>query len=109
MRDYETVFILDPSLEEDEVKEEISKVENLIASLEGEIDTVEPGGKRRITYEIKGNREGYYTLITFRFNPASITKLERAYKLNERVLRHIIVHRVQKGIQASEQEQQAEG
>jgi small subunit ribosomal protein S6 len=108
MRDYETVFILDPSLEEGEIKDEISKVENLIASLDGEVTSVEPGGKRRLTYEIRGNREGYYTLISFRFDPASITELERAYKLNEKVLRHIIVHSAQKGIQASEEEKAAE-
>jgi small subunit ribosomal protein S6 len=108
MRDYETVFILDPNLEEGDIKDEIGKVENLIASLNGEITSVEPGGKRRLTYEIKGNKEGYYTLITFRSEPASISEIERAYKLNEKVLRHIIVHSVQKGIEASEEDQQAE-
>ena len=108
MRDYETLFILDPSLEEADIKDEISKVESLIIGLDGEITGVEPGGKRRLTYEIKGNKEGYYTLITFRSDPAKISELERAYKLNEKVLRHIIVHSVQKGIQASEEEKQAE-
>ena len=108
MRDYETVFILDPNLEEDDIKSEIGKVENLIASLNGEITSVEPGGKRRLTYEIKGNKEGYYTLIRFRSEPASISEMERAYKLNEKVIRHIIVHSVQKVVPASEEEQQAE-
>jgi small subunit ribosomal protein S6 len=108
MRDYETVFILDPNLEEDDIKDEIGKVENSIASLNGEITSVEPGGKRRLTYEIKGYKEGYYTLIRFRSEPASIVEIERAYKLNEKVIRHIIVHSVQKVVQASEEEQQAE-
>jgi len=108
MRDYETVFILDPNLEEDDIKDEIGKVENSIASLNGEITSVEPGGKRRLTYEIKGNKEGYYTLIRFRCEPASISEIERAYKLNEKVIRHIIVHSVQKVVQASEEERQAE-
>ncbi len=108
MRDYETVFILDPGLEEADIKDEIGKVESLIASLNGEVTGVEPGGKRRLTYEIKGNKEGYYTLITFRSDPAKIAELERAYKLNEKVLRHIIVHSVHKGTKASEEEQQAE-
>jgi small subunit ribosomal protein S6 len=108
MRDYETIFILDPNLEEGEVKDEIAKVENLITSLNGEIVGVEPGGKRRLTYEIKGNREGYYTLINFRFEPSSLTELERAYKINERVLRHIIVHSVQKAVAAPEEEPQVD-
>ncbi len=108
MRDYETVFILDPSLEEDVIKDEIGKVESSIASLNGEVTSVEPGGKRRLTYEIKGNKEGYYTLIRFRSEPTMIAELERAYKLNEKVIRHIIVHSVQKVAQAPEEEQQAE-
>jgi small subunit ribosomal protein S6 len=104
MREYETVFILDPKLDEGEVKDEIGKVQSLITSLDGEVVGVEPAGKRKLTYEIKGNREGYYTLITFRSKPASIGELERAYKLNEKVLRHIIVHSVQKEAGASEEE-----
>jgi len=108
MRDYETVFILDPAIEEEEVKDEIGKVESSIAGLNGEITSVAPSGKRRLTYEIKGNKEGYLTLITFRAEPSMISELERAYKLNEKVIRHIIVHSVQKVVQATEEEQQAE-
>ncbi len=96
MRKYETVFILDPKLDETQVKDEITKVENLISSLAGEVIGVEPGGKRKLTYEIKGNREGYYTMITFMFEPASIGEIERSYKLNENVLRHVIVNWVGK-------------
>ena len=92
MRKYETVFILDPKLDETQVKDEIGKVQNVISSLAGEIIGVEPGGKRKRTYEIKGNREGYYTLITFMSEPSSIVEIERSYKLNENVLRHLIVN-----------------
>ncbi len=96
MRDYETIFILDPVLDEDQVKEEIDKVESLIGSLDGEVIETEAGGKRRLAYEIERNREGYYTMISFRLNPSSLGELERGYKLNEKVLRYIIVHAVQK-------------
>jgi small subunit ribosomal protein S6 len=105
MREYETVFILDPNLDESQVKEEIDKVQGLISNLEGEIVGVEPGGKRKLTYEIRGNREGYYTLISFRSKPSSIAELERLYKLNEKVLRHIIVHSVGKKAEGGEEEQ----
>jgi small subunit ribosomal protein S6 len=96
MRDYETIFILDPALDESQVKDEVGKVENLIGVLEGEVMGTEVGGKRKLAYEIDGNREGYYTMISFRLNPSSLGELERGYKLNEKVLRYIIVHAVQK-------------
>ena len=105
MREYETVFVLDPKLDEDQVNDEVGKVQDTIKSVEGEIIGVEPGGKRRLTYEIKGNKEGYYTLITFRSKPSSIAEIERSYKLNENVLRHIIVNSVGKKAEGPEAEE----
>ena len=108
MREYETVFILDPKLDDAEVKGEIEKVQTLISGMSGEIVGVESGGKKRLAYEIAGNKEGYYTLITFRSEPSSISELERAYKLNERILRHIIVHRTGKKTEPSPGEKGAD-
>ena len=105
MRDYETIFILDPALDEDQVKEEIDKVESLIGGLEGEVIETEAGGKRRLAYEIDGNREGYYTMISFRLSPSSLGELERGYKLNEKVIRYIIVHAVQKKSGVADQDE----
>lgn len=96
MRDYETVFILDPGLDESQVRDEVAKVESLIAGLKGEVVGTEAGGKKKLAYEIDGKREGYYTMITFKSEPSSLAELERAYKLNEMVLRYIIVHSVKK-------------
>jgi small subunit ribosomal protein S6 len=103
MRKYETVFILDPNLDETQVKDEIGKIQDLISSLQGEVVGVEPAGKRKLTYEIKGNKEGYYTLITFKCEPSSIAEIERSYKLNENVLRHVIVHWVGKKVDGEEE------
>jgi small subunit ribosomal protein S6 len=96
MRDYETIFILDPELDESQVKDEVAKIETLISGLKGEVMGTEAGGKRRLAYEIDGKREGYYTMISFRSEPSSLSELERSYKLNERVLRYIIVHAVKR-------------
>ena len=103
MRKYETVFILDPKLDEGQVKDEIGKVQALISGLDGEVIGVEPAGKRKLTYEIKGNKEGYYTLITFKSKASSIAELERSYKLNENVLRHVVVRWVGKKVEGKEE------
>ncbi|MFH1220556.1 MAG: 30S ribosomal protein S6 [Candidatus Eisenbacteria bacterium] len=91
MREYETVFILDPTLDENQVKEETDKVKTLITSLGGEVTSAEPPIRKRLPYEIGGKTEGYYALIIFRTEPTTIAEMERAYRLNERVLRHIVV------------------
>jgi small subunit ribosomal protein S6 len=105
MRDYETIFILDPGLDESQVKDEVAKIENLIAGMQGEVVGTEAGGKRKLAYEIDGKREGYYTMITFRSEPSSLGEIERAYKLNENVLRYIIVHSVQKKSGVADQDE----
>jgi small subunit ribosomal protein S6 len=91
MRDYETVFILDPVLDETQVKEEVDKIKNLITSLGGEVTSAEPPIRKRLAYEIGGRTDGYYSLVVFRSEPTAIKEMERAYRLNEKVLRHIIV------------------
>lgn len=91
MRLYETVFILDPKLDQNQVTNEIDRVKNLIINLDGEIIDVEHAGKRKLAYEIDGNKEGYYTLIRFKSSPSSIPEIEQSYRLNERVLRHVII------------------
>jgi small subunit ribosomal protein S6 len=105
MRDYETIFILDPGLDESQVKDEVAKVETLIAGLQGEVVGTEAGGKRKLAYEIDGKREGYYTRISFKSEPSSLGELERAYQLNEKVLRYIIVHSVQKQSGVADQDE----
>jgi len=107
MREYETIFILDPNLGENEVKEEVGKIQNLITGMDGEIINVEAAGKRKLAYEIKGKTEGFYTLIKFRSKPSSIGEIERVYRLNEKVLRHIVVNRAErnKGKDSTEEQE----
>lgn len=102
MRDYETVFILDPALDETQVKEEVDKVKNLITSLGGEVTSAEPPIRKRLAYEIGGKTEGYYSLVVFRSEPTAIKEMERAYRLNEKVLRHIVVVSPRKAAVAEE-------
>jgi len=97
VREYETIFILDPNLGENEVRQEVDKIQNVITGLDGEILGVEAPSKRKLAYEIKGKTEGIYTLIRFKSDPAGIGEIERAYKLNERVLRHIVVSCPERG------------
>jgi small subunit ribosomal protein S6 len=106
MREYETVFILDPTLDENQVKEEADKVSNLIKSLGGEVTSAEPPLRKRLAYEIKGRTDGYYCLIVFKAEPTSIKELERGFRLNEKALRHIVVVSPRKQPVAAEEEKQ---
>ena len=89
MKDYETVIILSPNLDEKDVDEEMEKVAGTITSSGGEVKEVEKWGKRRFAYEIKRHKEGSYFLMKFRSPPSALTELDRRLKLSERVLRHL--------------------
>ena len=91
MRLYETVFVLDPSLDEHAVEKERTKVEELITSRKGTVKKIERWGMRKFAYPINKRPQGYYTLVYFEGDGSLLTELERVYKLNESCLRYMTV------------------
>ena len=91
MRKYETIFILNPSLEEEAVKANIEKFKGVIENGGGTVENVDFWGKRKLAYEIKKNTEGYYTLVNFSANPELPRELDRIFRITDTVIRHIIV------------------
>ncbi len=89
MRSYETVVIIDSRLEEAPLEEEITSIEGLISSNQGEVVDTERWGRRKLSYEINESHQGVYTLIRFDGEPNLVDVLDRAFKLNDRVLRHM--------------------
>ncbi len=88
MRDYETTLVLDPTLDDSRVNQEIETVGNVITQGGGEVLEVWRWGRRRLAYEIGKRREGIYTVIRFRSTPAVLEELERKFRLNESLMRH---------------------
>ena len=91
MRVYETVFILDPSLDDHTIQKEIKKIEDLITKQKGRVIKTEKWGTRRLAYPIRKKLQGHYTLIYFEGDGDLPTELERSYKLNESCLRYLTV------------------
>lgn len=87
---YETVFILVPTLKEDEIKASVEKFTNLISS-NGEITKVDEWGKRKLAYEINKVTEGYYVYVEFTAEGDFVKELERNYKISDSVLRYLVV------------------
>ena len=92
MNKYETVFIINPNVEEAGVKELIEKFSNIINN-DGKVEEVQEMGKRKLAYEIKKNSEGIYVLINFEANPDLIKELERNYRITDAVIKFIVVRK----------------
>lgn len=91
MREYETTIVLDPTLDDTRVNQEIEGVGNIISQGGGEVLEVWRWGRRRLAYEIRKRRDGIYTVIRFRSERGVLEELERRFRLNESLMRHQIV------------------
>ena len=91
MRDYEMVYILMPELEDEQLSGAIENVSASVQNVKGEVAEVKPWGRRRLAYPIKAKREGNYVEMHFKMDPAATTELERSMRLNESVVRYMVI------------------
>lgn len=91
MREYELMYILDPTLDEDGTKALIGQVEDFMAKQGIKVEKTDPWGKRRLAYNIGKHWEGYYVLNLLQAPSDSLTELERRLRVTDGVLRFITV------------------
>ena len=92
MNKYESVIIINPSLEEEGIKGLIQRFTDLI-NTDGKLESVEEMGKKKLAYEVKKNKEGYYILFNFEAKPELIAELERNYRITDEVIKFIVVRK----------------
>jgi small subunit ribosomal protein S6 len=90
-RNYETIFILDSAAEEDKIESQIQKYVNFLTKNESDVVNIDRWGRRKFAYPIKKKHTGYYVSIEFTSEPGIISKLDRAYHLDDNVLRYLTV------------------
>ena len=90
MRDYEVLFVLDPTLDEETKAGLIETVKSVI-NADGEAGEADVWGERKLAYNINKKSTGYYVVLPFKANPDLPKELDRRLRINENVMRHIIV------------------
>jgi len=91
--DYEVTYIIRPSLEETEVDTRVEQLAETLRQNGGEVvGEIEKMGKRRLAYEIDDVREGFYVVMKFKSEPAAAKELERQMRLNEDVMRALLIN-----------------
>ena len=91
MREYELMYILDPTLDEDGTQALIGQVEDFMAKQGIKVEKTDPWGKRRLAYNIGKHWEGYYVLNLLQAPSDSLMELERRLRVTDGVLRFITV------------------
>ena len=89
---YESIFVLDAALSEEELEALTEKFKSLIAA-NGEVESVDVWGKRKLAYDIDYKSEGYYVLVNFAASAEFPAELDRIYGITDGVLRTIIVRK----------------
>lgn len=87
---YETLFIVDVQLADEEIKATIEKFTSLIES-NGTLGEISEWGKRRLAYPINDKNEGYYVLVNFEAEGAFPAELERLFGIDDRIMRSIVI------------------
>ncbi len=90
-RPYEVVYIFDSTLEEPAISERLARFHALVQRAGVEPPQIDHWGKRTLAYPIKKRETGYYVVAKFDAEQAALPEFERAIKLDEGVLRHLIV------------------
>ena len=88
---YESVVIINAALEDDQINSTCGRIEELIKSNGGEITDIDKWGRKRLAYPIQKSKSGYYSVYRFVAPREVVSKLERAYRLDESIIRYLTI------------------
>lgn len=89
MKNYETVFILNPVLSDDQMKDAVDKFVKVLESNGAKILNVEQWGLKKLAYTIQHKSTGFYNLIEFSAESTAVATLETEYRRDESVMRFL--------------------
>jgi len=91
MNHYETVFILNPVLSDEQIKETVKKFEDLLISKGAKMIHKENWGLKKLAYPIQHKKSGFYHLFEYTVVGEAIDKLEVEFRRDERIMRYLTV------------------
>jgi len=91
MNHYETVFILNPVLSDDQIKETVKKYEDFLVSNGAKMVSKEDWGLKKLAYAIQHKKSGFYHLFEYQVDGEAIDPLEVMFRRDERIMRYLTV------------------
>ncbi len=88
---YETLFVVKPTLTEEEIAQQISKVKDILEKEGAELLATQDMGMRKLAYTVAKNNRGYYTVLYYKAPGAFIQELERNLRNNEDLIKFLTV------------------
>lgn len=91
MRTYELLSIIKPNIDSEEYDKLVAKMEETITSLEGKVLSTDKMGRKKLSYDIQKYRDGYFAVLTFEMDPNQVEKFRRQLRLNENIIRTMLL------------------
>ncbi len=91
MNEYESIFVIRPSVSEEGINQLVEKVKNIVEKNGGNVLKTEQWGKRKLAYEIKKEKKGTYVLLQFKGNGQIVSDLERNYRLDDSIIKYLTI------------------
>lgn len=88
---YETLFVVKPTLTEEEINAQITKVKDVLTKEGAELVATNDMGMRKLAYPVEKHARGYYTVLFYKAEGATIAELERNIKNNEDIIKFLTV------------------
>ena len=92
MNNYEGIFVIDPELNEEDQGKIQDSIKEGITKQSGVVESVENWGKKKLAYKVSKRRDGVYYFVKFKAEPVAISKMNKGYKLNESILKTLIIN-----------------
>jgi len=91
MRRYETIFIVDPDISEEERTPLFEKITELMPQQNGLLVELDEWGTKKLAYEIRKRIRGYYVRLDYCGTGALVDEIERLFKIDERILKYMTI------------------
>ncbi len=91
MNIYENVVILNANISDEEAEAAVGKIKDVITNQGGEVLKVDVWGRKKLAYEIKKQKKGFYVLLVYKTPSGAIRKLEEFYKMYDAVLKYMVL------------------
>ena len=88
---YETLFVVKPTLTEEETAAQIAKMKEVLAKVDAELLATDDMGMRKLAYPVEKNDRGYYTVFYYKAPGEAIAEIERILKINEEIIKFLTV------------------
>lgn len=93
MTNYELMYIIDPTLEQDKKDATVETVKEIVTTNGGEVSEVDVWGMRKLAYPIEKKEEGYYVVMEFKAGTDVPKELDRRLKISDARIRHQIINK----------------